>query len=518
MSFHHQIPPDSGYNRYPVYPQHHHHHQSRGGTTATTTTRVEAVPIMNEEFEQMSMMSSPTRSSRQNTRHSHHLTGTQANNFANAIGNLHMSPAQSPATGRRTARHSHHVGGSRPSEFSPSSGGGPKRTSDFVAAMPYADKLDDDGDSPPATTHAGVPRMASLYKLKSPNLLEDQRQDLGSQGFPNGLAAELGKTRSVYPVRFWILDNSGSMMANDGCSIRGSTSVQCTRWAELQETVNYHAQLAGILQATTIFRLLNDPGVRVGPQEFSIADQGKNFLEEISQIKKIMQHSKPYGSTPLTQHLIEIAQRIAVMEGKMRKKGLEAVVVIATDGLPTSPDGHTSEELNDEFILALQHLQTLPVWVVIRLCTDEEEVVNFYNRLDQVLELPIEVLDDFFAEAQEIHRHNKWLNYAMPLHRCREIGYQHRIFDMLDERPLNKDEVKEICESIFGAEHFEQAPNIHDDFNGFITLLNKILKHENPQFNPYTKKIQPWIDTKELKRHFSTGGFLKRMSLARNKH
>jgi hypothetical protein len=41
----------------------------------------------------------------------------------------------------------------------------------------------------------------------------------------------MGKTRALYPVRFWVLDNSGSMMSNDGQSIRGSISVQCTRWA-----------------------------------------------------------------------------------------------------------------------------------------------------------------------------------------------------------------------------------------------------------------------------------------------
>jgi hypothetical protein len=381
--------------------------------------------------------------------------------------------------------------------------------------MPYHPEMSSPVDSP----RRDVPRMASLYKVKSPELLEDQRIDLCQNGFPRGLAAELGRTRSVYPVRFWILDNSGSMMANDGCSIRGSTSVQCTRWAELQETVNYHANLAGVLQATSIFRMLNDPGVRVGPQEFSIADSGKNYMEEIKNVRKIMQHSKPFGSTPLTMHLVEVAQRIAVTESKMRKKGLEAVVIIATDGLPTSPEGHTSDELNDEFIQALQHLQTLPVWVVIRLCTDEKEVVDFYNELDRLLELPIEVLDDFFAEAKEIQKYNKWLNYGMPLHRCREVGYQHRIFDMLDERPLNKDEFKEFCESLFGPNYFSTAPDIHEDFNGFVALLSKILKNEKPQFNPVTKKMQPWIDIKALKHTFGNGGIMgmikKRTSLTK---
>ena len=48
--------------------------------------------------------------------------------------------------------------------------------------------------------------------------------------------------------------------------------------------------------------------------------------------------------------------------------------------------------------------------------------------LDQLLELSMEVLDDFTAEAEEVHEFNPWLNYALPLHRMREMGYQDRIF------------------------------------------------------------------------------------------
>lgn len=122
----------------------------------------------------------------------------------------------------------------------------------------------------------------------------------------------------------------------------------------------YHAELAAVLQATTHFRMLNDPGVRVGPQEFSIADQARSAREEIQMAKAIMQHTKPNGATPLTAHLIEITARISEMAGAMRQRGLQAVVIIATDGLPTSPEGETSDRINNEFIHALSRLQNLP--------------------------------------------------------------------------------------------------------------------------------------------------------------
>jgi len=203
-------------------------------------------------------------------------------------------------------------------------------------------------------------RTPSLIRIKPESLLEEQRLDLIEMGYPRGLAAELGKNRSLFPARFWILDNSGSMLNNDGHTIRGTTSVPCTRWNELQETVLYHAELAAVLQATSHFCMLNDPGVRVGPQEFSVADQGRPMREEIENVRQIMHNSKPFGSTPLTGHIIDIGDRIAEMEPMMREKGLDAVVIIATDGLPTSPEGETSDAVNNEFISALSRLQNLP--------------------------------------------------------------------------------------------------------------------------------------------------------------
>ena len=50
---------------------------------------------------------------------------------------------------------------------------------------------------------------------------------------------------------------------------------------------------------------------------------------------------------------------------QLRSNGQRAVVVIATDG--ESSDGDIAQ--------AMRRLQTLPVWVVIRLCTDDDKIV-----------------------------------------------------------------------------------------------------------------------------------------------
>ena len=129
----------------------------------------------------------------------------------------------------------------------------------------------------------------------------------------------------------------------------------------------------------------------------------------------------------------------------LRKDGCRVAVILATDGLPTDERGYGGPAIQQQFVEALRGLEGLPVWVVVRLCTDESEVAKFYNSLDGQLELSLEVLDDFLEESKEVHEHNPWLNYALPLHRLREMGYHDRVFDLLDERRLTTEELRDFC-------------------------------------------------------------------------
>ena len=53
----------------------------------------------------------------------------------------------------------------------------------------------------------------------------------------------------------------------------------------------------------------------------------------------------------------------------------------------------------------MRPLQQLPVWVVIRLCTDEEKMVDYWNTVDGEIELNMDVIDDPNGEAREIYEY-----------------------------------------------------------------------------------------------------------------
>ena len=289
-------------------------------------------------------------------------------------------------------------------------------------------------------------------------------EQLLQQGFTKGLGMSLEETKEVFALRIWIVDNSGSMQNADGHRIISSTSnekvkmVPCSRWEEIVECVEYHIKLAGLIQAPTRFRLMNNPGANVGPQQFSIAEDSSDTMTVQHQVQcatNIMRRARPGGCTPLTSHILEIHNEISQMAPTLRRLGKKVVIVIATDGLPTDELGYAGATHNQEFVDALRLLEGLPVWVVVRLCTDDENTVNFYNELDGQLELSLEVLDDFTGEAVEVTTANPWLNYALPLHRLREFGFHDRVFDMLDERSLTKSEIRDFCALLFGKENFD---------------------------------------------------------------
>jgi len=323
---------------------------------------------------------------------------------------------------------------------------------------------------------------------------------LKTQGFSTGLAIALSKNALAYDHRIWIVDNSGSMQISDGHRVMVNENeyriVESTRWEEIQDTVKYHAQMAALLDSPTIFKLLNNPGSSVGPQQFSVAESGDaNSSNDIKIAMQVMSNARPGGVTPLTRHIHDIKKAMEQMTPQLRADGKKVAIIIATDGLPTDEQGYGGEMANEDFVRALRSLEGLPVWIVVRLCTDQDSVTEFYNGLDAKLELSLEVLDDFMGEATEVAKCNSWLNYALPIHRSRELGYHDRLFDLIDERRLTISEMRDFCQFLVGT---DALPDPSVDFDLFATQLNQALTNERFQWNPIKRRMMPWINMKKL--------------------
>ena len=275
-----------------------------------------------------------------------------------------------------------------------------------------------------AQAATGRSSRVSLTHIQQDSFTNRTVQSLHSQGFTEGLTEALLRNNRAFPLRIWVVDNSGSMNARDGHRLVETAKqkdvklVDCTRWAEMQQTVEYHIQMAALTESPTVFRLLNDPGRVAGPQQFSVAEQGSSQLDaDVARAQSTILNTSPGGVTPLIPHIHEIRDNVRALEPQLRAEGTKVVVVLATDGLPTNEMGMSDSLLQSQFVNALRELEGLPVWMVVRLCTDEDNVVEFWSELDKQLELSLEVLDDFSAEAAEVHACNPWLTYGLPLHR-----------------------------------------------------------------------------------------------------
>jgi len=196
-------------------------------------------------------------------------------------------------------------------------------------------------------------------------------------------------------------EGDGNLLGKDAAG--ANKIVSGTRWQEISADIGIVADMSHDIGARTEFLPLNGA---LRPLTIQGTNEG-----DVAKVSKGLATLEPRAgyTTPLAAATTRIYLSILPKLQALMKNQQQACVVIATDGKPT----------DNGFQEALKQLQTLPVWVVIRLCTDDEEVVDYYNGLDAKLEAPLEVLDDLRGEAREVCTLNRWITYGQPLHIAR---------------------------------------------------------------------------------------------------
>jgi len=228
-------------------------------------------------------------------------------------------------------------------------------------------------------------------------LSPEQQHFLLQQGVPSGMARALQSQKQQFAVSFWLLDNGSAMQVRDAHLLgRDQDDVRgVTRWEELRDCVAYHADFAARFGLPTRYALLNKPATASSnvsiPQFFSMHQSGNLPLEQ-QILRHVLDTAVPQGPTPLTTQLRILREHLQSIAPQLAARRQWAAIVIATQGLPTNDSGAKSPAIVQEFVQTLRSLESLPVCIVLRMCTDDEKTFDFYNGLDAQIQLPVDVL------------------------------------------------------------------------------------------------------------------------------
>ena len=324
----------------------------------------------------------------------------------------------------------------------------------------------------------------------SPRSRELVQHSLVANGWPSGLGKTFMESNEHIDLRFVIIDNSRSMLKREAHRLIGGRVDDphmevCSRWEQVTSSILSLISLADAAEAPTEVRLLNKAEpvmVGLGISETS--------MEEITTLLAI----EPSGLTPLCKQLQEVIDTIRDMEQQLRDSGKKAFLLIVTDG--ESTDGNVAE--------MLKTLQGLPLQIVIRMCTEELEVCDYWENINASLDLDIRILNDVMVEAQRCMESNPWLTYGEPIHHAREFGMMLNVpaLDAMKDRPLTKGEIKTLAKILLSREDYGGVlPDPEVDWELFIQGVISLQQQVPLVYCPLKKVMKPWFNAYELRKY-----------------
>ena len=233
---------------------------------------------------------------------------------------------------------------------------------------------------------------------------------------------ELVKTElAICKYRFYIGDDSGSMNGSDGKIYKDGKVSHCSRYAEMKSELGESFDICAKAGIESHFISLNSGSIYI--KKGGNGDLSRDH-QEYSRI-----FYTPNGGTPLNKVLTGVLNIIKTLPQGERKK-----IVLYTDG--ESSDGDITNIIKE-----IQHYNTS---ITVRLCTDQESVVTYWDNIDKNLEIRLDIIDSYTDEKPSVKRMNPRLKYEHSMHKLRVFGVVSNDFDRMDEARLTDSQIESL--------------------------------------------------------------------------
>ena len=215
-----------------------------------------------------------------------------------------------------------------------------------------------------------------------------------AEKLPWGLLTPVMECYNSCNLTIWLLDNSSGMKIRDSHSSTSSNGGgeesldNVSRWHELRDCISFHSHMASKCWIRTNYWLVNDDSNGHEDTKFKLCcGNPEDVHDEMSHLKSALkQATLSQDICPLSDQLHKIGKKVSKLP-----KGERVKLVICTQGIPTDRHG-------GDFWLEIRELSKLDVKIIIRLCTDLEDVFDLYNTMDARFD-NVDVIDDYWCEV-----------------------------------------------------------------------------------------------------------------------
>ena len=296
-----------------------------------------------------------------------------------------------------------------------------------------------------------------------------------------------------------IIDNSCSMNEPDGKfalhdkNNRNFKMVKgISRWEEASKKICEIAQYNIDRNISALYYLMNPLYNNRWEEgsDFVVIDPSKNdYKTQLRILKnKMLDKHNIRGSTPLHKITKYIKNSLSSFISNTDTKTYPVCLNIITDGEPNDKRQFENE---------LRYIaNNYNIFLVINLCTDNDNTIDYYNDLDTKIgsELGgLDVVDDIEGEQKEIIKAgNTFITYSYDIHVCRMAGCNSVVSDLLDEYILSVFHSNKLVKELLGS------PNDLPHWTDRENYIKKVKEYNKKVYNLYYKKETDLINVNKL--------------------